>query len=316
MGTSPDGVHPGVPHHPVPLGVSWAYDDGTVCGGIPIPGMGSTIGGTASGRVSAGGKADDPVHGWINPTSVLGGVLAVVMVAYLSAVYPSGIPDGPETSSRPPPSGAVRSGCQDRCARSSWTTGPLARFPVRGVGATRIAATTAGSKGARMLSVTADDVFRMKDALFFEGEQSAGSQVLDLLPLAAGSRSWDHLELHGDRHRRHDRRAADDADPRDRVGRSSLPTARPGRSVLLVVGRRRVGRRDRVGLLGPLRALPIVAETNSQVAARVTPRWSTSSRHSPPAPWARSHWRARTSRTPSLAWPSRSRWYHRSRSSA
>ena len=42
----------------------------------------------SSGRVPAGGQAGDPVDSWINPTSVLGGVLAVAAVAYLSAVYP------------------------------------------------------------------------------------------------------------------------------------------------------------------------------------------------------------------------------------
>jgi cytochrome bd ubiquinol oxidase subunit II len=49
--------------------------------------MGAVAGGIASGRVPAGGKAGDPVDSWINPTSVLGGVLAVCVVAYLAAVY-------------------------------------------------------------------------------------------------------------------------------------------------------------------------------------------------------------------------------------
>jgi cytochrome bd ubiquinol oxidase subunit II len=49
--------------------------------------MGAVAGGIASGRVPAGGKAGDPVDSWINPTSVVVGVLAVAMVAYLSAVY-------------------------------------------------------------------------------------------------------------------------------------------------------------------------------------------------------------------------------------
>ena len=34
-----------------------------------------------------GGRAGDPWTSWVNPTSVLGGVLAVVVVAYLAAVY-------------------------------------------------------------------------------------------------------------------------------------------------------------------------------------------------------------------------------------
>jgi len=49
--------------------------------------MGAVAGAIATGRVPAGGQAGDPVHSWINPTSILGGVLAVVVVAYLSAVY-------------------------------------------------------------------------------------------------------------------------------------------------------------------------------------------------------------------------------------
>jgi cytochrome bd ubiquinol oxidase subunit II len=49
--------------------------------------MGAIAGSVASGRVPAGGQAGDPVDSWINPTSVLGGVLAVAVVAYLSAVY-------------------------------------------------------------------------------------------------------------------------------------------------------------------------------------------------------------------------------------
>jgi cytochrome d ubiquinol oxidase subunit II len=49
--------------------------------------MGAIAGAIASGRVPAGGEAGDPWTSWVNPTSVLGGVLAVVAVAYLAAVY-------------------------------------------------------------------------------------------------------------------------------------------------------------------------------------------------------------------------------------
>ena len=35
--------------------------------------MGAMAGAIGSGRVPAGGKAGDPVHSWINPTSVVGG---------------------------------------------------------------------------------------------------------------------------------------------------------------------------------------------------------------------------------------------------
>ncbi|SEE66635.1 cytochrome d ubiquinol oxidase subunit II [Jiangella alba] len=49
--------------------------------------LGAIAGGIASGRVPAGGRAGDPVSSWVNPTSVLGGVLAVAAVAYLAAAY-------------------------------------------------------------------------------------------------------------------------------------------------------------------------------------------------------------------------------------
>jgi len=49
--------------------------------------MGAVAGAIAAGRVPSGGKAGDPVTSWVNPTSIVGGVLAVTVCAYLSAVY-------------------------------------------------------------------------------------------------------------------------------------------------------------------------------------------------------------------------------------
>jgi cytochrome d ubiquinol oxidase subunit II len=49
--------------------------------------LGAVVGGIASGRVPAGGKAGDPWDSWVNPTSVLGGVLAVCLTAYLAAFF-------------------------------------------------------------------------------------------------------------------------------------------------------------------------------------------------------------------------------------
>jgi cytochrome d ubiquinol oxidase subunit II len=49
--------------------------------------FGAVAGAIASGRVPDGGRAGDPWTSWVNPTSVLGGVLAVVVAAYLAAVY-------------------------------------------------------------------------------------------------------------------------------------------------------------------------------------------------------------------------------------
>src|SRR6476619_5481447 len=49
--------------------------------------MGAVAGAIASGRVPAGGEAGDPWSSWINPTSIVGGLLAIAVCAYLSAVY-------------------------------------------------------------------------------------------------------------------------------------------------------------------------------------------------------------------------------------
>jgi cytochrome d ubiquinol oxidase subunit II len=49
--------------------------------------LGTLAGAVASGRVPAGVAEAHPVRSWVNPTSVLGGVLAVVVCAYLAAVY-------------------------------------------------------------------------------------------------------------------------------------------------------------------------------------------------------------------------------------
>ena len=49
--------------------------------------FGAVVGAIASGRVPSGGKAGDPWDSWVNPTSVLGGVLAVCLTAYLAAFF-------------------------------------------------------------------------------------------------------------------------------------------------------------------------------------------------------------------------------------
>jgi cytochrome bd ubiquinol oxidase subunit II len=49
--------------------------------------MGAIAGAIASGRVPAGGEAGDPWTSWVNPTSVVGGILAVTAGAYLASVY-------------------------------------------------------------------------------------------------------------------------------------------------------------------------------------------------------------------------------------
>ncbi|MGE3286123.1 MAG: cytochrome d ubiquinol oxidase subunit II [Pseudonocardia sp.] len=49
--------------------------------------LGAVVGGVASGRVPPGLATGDVVTSWVNPTSALGGVLAVLVCAYLAAVF-------------------------------------------------------------------------------------------------------------------------------------------------------------------------------------------------------------------------------------
>jgi cytochrome d ubiquinol oxidase subunit II len=48
--------------------------------------LGAVVGGIASGRVPAAGHGD-PITSWLNPTSLLGGVLAVLTCAFVAAVF-------------------------------------------------------------------------------------------------------------------------------------------------------------------------------------------------------------------------------------
>jgi cytochrome d ubiquinol oxidase subunit II len=52
--------------------------------------LGAAIGGIASGRIDVGNATGDAIGSWVNPTSAVIGVLAVVSGAYLAAVYLAG----------------------------------------------------------------------------------------------------------------------------------------------------------------------------------------------------------------------------------
>ena len=52
--------------------------------------FGAALGGIASGRVEVGNAVGDPWSSWLNPTSALIGVIAVLTGAYLAAVYLAG----------------------------------------------------------------------------------------------------------------------------------------------------------------------------------------------------------------------------------
>jgi cytochrome bd ubiquinol oxidase subunit II len=49
--------------------------------------LGAVAGGVASGRVPAGSSVGNVMRSWLNPTSLLGGVMAVVVCSFLAAVY-------------------------------------------------------------------------------------------------------------------------------------------------------------------------------------------------------------------------------------
>jgi cytochrome bd ubiquinol oxidase subunit II len=65
-----------------------AFGGGFAIASVIVPFcMGAVAGGIASGEVPSGGKAGDPVDSWLNPTSLVTGLLAVSVAAYLAAVY-------------------------------------------------------------------------------------------------------------------------------------------------------------------------------------------------------------------------------------
>ena len=49
--------------------------------------LGAVVGSIASGRVPSGGKAGDPWSSWLNPTSIIVGLLAVCLAAYLAGFF-------------------------------------------------------------------------------------------------------------------------------------------------------------------------------------------------------------------------------------
>jgi len=49
--------------------------------------LGAVVGGVASGRVPAGTSVGNVMRSWLNPTSALGGTMAVIVCSFLAAVY-------------------------------------------------------------------------------------------------------------------------------------------------------------------------------------------------------------------------------------
>ena len=137
--------------------------------------FGAVVGGIASGRVPAGGKAGDPWDSWVNPTSILGGLLAVCLDGLPGRVLP-----GPRRRPAlrrddggvlPPPGhrgrgrgrrGGGRSGsscCQRRRVplRRPHLAGPAAGHPLRAcaVWPPWCWSPAASARGARLAAVVA-----------------------------------------------------------------------------------------------------------------------------------------------------------------
>jgi cytochrome d ubiquinol oxidase subunit II len=80
--------------------------------------FGAVAGGIASGRVPSSGGGD-PLRSWLNPTSALGGALAVVVCAYLAAVFLT-----VESNARPAPD--LEAWFRRRARASAGVAGALA----------------------------------------------------------------------------------------------------------------------------------------------------------------------------------------------
>jgi cytochrome bd ubiquinol oxidase subunit II len=115
--------------------------------------LGATLGGIASGRVDVGNAAGDAVSSWLNATSVLIGVLAVITGAFLAAVYLAG--------------DSVRAGVPDM-ARA---------FRARALGAGIVA----GAVALGGLFVVREDA-----RLLYDGLTSGGGLVMVILSAVAG----------------------------------------------------------------------------------------------------------------------------------
>jgi cytochrome bd ubiquinol oxidase subunit II len=116
--------------------------------------LGAAVGGIASGRVPVGNQAGDVVSSWLNATGVLIGALAVLMGAYLAAVFLAG--------------DSVRAGLPD-----------LARaFRARALGAGAVTG---------VVAIAGLLVLRSDARPLFDGLTSGGGLVMVLVSAAAGA---------------------------------------------------------------------------------------------------------------------------------
>ena len=92
--------------------------------------LGTMVGAIALGRVPVGNAAGDPLASWLNPGSVLVGVLAVAFSGYLAAVYLAAdavrFSAGGPASGGPASGGPMASAFRTRAVYAGLTSGALA----------------------------------------------------------------------------------------------------------------------------------------------------------------------------------------------
>ncbi|MBK5110161.1 MAG: cytochrome d ubiquinol oxidase subunit II [Thermoleophilia bacterium] len=68
----------------------WVWVLATVSSFVTPFALGTVVGATVAGEVPAGNAAGDLFTSWLNPTSIMIGILAITLCAYLAAVYLAG----------------------------------------------------------------------------------------------------------------------------------------------------------------------------------------------------------------------------------
>jgi cytochrome d ubiquinol oxidase subunit II len=143
--------------------------------------FGSVAGALASGRVPTGGHGD-PTTSWLNPTSALGGVLAVLVCAYLAAVFLT-------VDARRQDSATLESGFRARALLAGATTGLV------GVGGIFVLNSDAprlfhqlSHRGLPLLVISA--VSGLASLLQLAVRRHAGERILAALAVAAVVCGW------------------------------------------------------------------------------------------------------------------------------
>ena len=119
--------------------------------------LATVIGAIATGRVPVGNARGDPVTSWLNPVSVLAGVLAVAFSGYLAAVYLAA--DARAGPNRPTNTSTIVTTPASALTRTSTSPRPLVSPSQSGRAETRI---TSSPARARAPATTPEARARMR----------------------------------------------------------------------------------------------------------------------------------------------------------